>query len=81
VLARRTGQRWPVESAITECKGQVGMDHYEVRGWLGWHHHMTMSFLAHHFLVHLHIQLKKAPALTVARARRLLNTVFTQVPV
>ena len=43
--------RWPVESAIKESKGEVGLDHYEVRGWVGWHHHMTLSFLAHHFLV------------------------------
>jgi len=50
-LVRKSGMRWPVEAAILECKSEVGMDHYEVRGWLGWHHHMTMSLLAHHFLV------------------------------
>ena len=27
------------------------MSDYEVRGWVGWHHHMTMTALAHHFLV------------------------------
>ena len=46
-----SGMRWPVESAIEESKGEVGLDQYEVRGWLGWHHHVTLSFLAHHFLV------------------------------
>jgi len=46
-----SGMRWPVESAIKESKGEVGLDQYEVRGWLGWHHHVTLSFLAHHFLV------------------------------
>jgi SRSO17 transposase len=45
------GMRWPAESAIKEGKGEVGLDHYEVRGWVGWHHHVTMTFLAHHFLV------------------------------
>ncbi len=50
-LVRKSGMRWPVEAAILECKSEVGMDHYEVRGWRGWHHHMTMSLLAHHFLV------------------------------
>ncbi len=49
----RTGMRWPIESAIEECKGVLGMDHYEVRGWVGWHHHLTLTFLAHHFLVRL----------------------------
>jgi len=52
-LVRRSGRRWPVESAIEEGKGEVGLDQYEVRGWVGWHHHTAMSFLAHHFLVRL----------------------------
>jgi len=56
-LVRLSGMRWPVESAIEECKGEVGMDQYEVRGWRGWHHHLTMSFLAHHFLVRLRCRL------------------------
>jgi len=50
-LVRKSGMRWPVEAAILECKSEVGMDHYEVRSWRGWHQHMTMSLLAHHFLV------------------------------
>ncbi len=52
-----SGMRWPVESAILECKSELGMDHYEVRGWVGWHHHLAMTFLAHHFLVRLRLQL------------------------
>ena len=50
-LVWASGMRWPVESAIKESKGEVGLDQYEVRGWLGWHHHTALSFLAHHFLV------------------------------
>jgi SRSO17 transposase len=45
------GRRWPVETMIQQGKEEVGMDHYEVRGWRGWHHHLTMTFLALHFLV------------------------------
>ncbi len=30
---------------------KLGMDHYELRFWRGWHHHMTPVILAHHFLV------------------------------
>ena len=52
-FARLAAGRWPVEHAIKDCKSEVGMDHYEVRGWRGWHHHMTMSLLAQHFLVRL----------------------------
>jgi hypothetical protein len=50
-LVWASGMRWPVESAIKESKGEVGLDQYEVRGWVGWHHHVTLSLLAHHFLV------------------------------
>jgi SRSO17 transposase len=50
-LVRKSGMRWPIEASILECKSEVGMDHYEVRGWVGWHHHMTLTLLAHHFLV------------------------------
>jgi len=50
-FVRLSGMRWPIEAAIRECKDELGMDHYEVRGWRGWHHHLTMTFLAHHFLV------------------------------
>lgn len=60
-LVRRSGLRWPVETAIEEAKGELGLDHYEVRTWQGWHHHMTQTFLAHHFLVRMRLQSKKSP--------------------
>lgn len=60
-LVRVSGLRWPVETAIEEAKGELGMDHYETRTWRGWHHHMTQTLLAHHFLVRLRLQLKKSP--------------------
>ena len=50
-LVWASGMRWPVESAIEESKGEVGLDQYEVRGGVGWHHHTALSLLAHHFLV------------------------------
>ena len=76
-LARLTAWRWPVETTIEECKGELGLDHYEVRGWTGWHHHFTMTMLSHHFLVRVRIRLgHDAPALTVSQARRLLQVVL-----
>lgn len=76
-LARLTAWRWPVESVIEECKDELGLDHYEVRGWVGWHHHTTMTLLAHHFLVRLRVKLgARAPALTVSQVRRLLQVVL-----
>jgi SRSO17 transposase len=44
------GQRPRVEQALAEGKGEVGLSHYEVRSWVGWHHHMTLSLLALWFL-------------------------------
>ena len=73
-LARLTAGRWPIESTFEECKGELGMDHYEVRNWRGWHHHMTMTMLSHHFLVRLRVEMgEAAPALTVSQVRQLLN--------
>ncbi len=46
-LVRVSGLRWPVETALEEAKGEGGMDHYETRTWLGWHHHMTHAILRH----------------------------------
>jgi SRSO17 transposase len=39
-----------VEQAFAMAKGEVGFDHYEVRSWIGWHHHITLSMLALWFL-------------------------------
>jgi SRSO17 transposase len=58
-LTRITGMRWPVETAFEEAKGEVGLDHYETRTWLGWHHHMLQSFLAHLFLMRLRLLFQK----------------------
>ena len=54
-----SGMRWPIETALEEAKGEVGMDHYETRTWRGWHHHMAQTFAAHLFLMRLRLLLKK----------------------
>jgi SRSO17 transposase len=43
--------RWAIEQCFAEAKGEVGMDHYEVRRWDAWHRHVTLCLLAHAFLV------------------------------
>lgn len=42
--------RHVVERAIEQAKGEAGLAHYEVRSWIGWHHHVTFSLLACWFL-------------------------------
>jgi SRSO17 transposase len=54
-LVWASGMRWPIERCFTEGKDELGLDHYECRFWRGWHHHMTLVILAHHFLVRLQV--------------------------
>src|SRR5262249_35832700 len=49
-LARVNGARHRVEELLEEGKGEGGLAHYEVRSWVGWRHHMTVSLLALGFL-------------------------------
>ena len=74
---RLSGLRWPIETIFEEAKGEVGLDHYETRSWLGWHHHMLLVALAHHFLVRLRIRFHdQSPALTLYQVRLLLVSVM-----
>jgi SRSO17 transposase len=49
-LVRAKGGHHQMEQCFEEAKGEVGLGHYEVRSWRGWHHHMTLSLLALWFL-------------------------------
>jgi SRSO17 transposase len=49
-LVRVAGARWAVEEGFEQAKGEVGLDHYEVRKWPGWYRHITLALLAHAFL-------------------------------
>jgi SRSO17 transposase len=45
-VARVAGTRWAVESCFEAAKGEVGLDHYEVRSWTGWYRHITLAMWA-----------------------------------
>jgi SRSO17 transposase len=49
-VVRAQRQRHRIEEVFGAGKGEVGLDHYEVRGWVGWHHHMTLCLVALWFL-------------------------------
>ena len=49
-LVRIAGMRWTIEACFEAAKGEVGLDHYEVRTWTGWHRHITLAMLAHAYL-------------------------------
>jgi SRSO17 transposase len=50
-LVRVRFTRHRIEEALEAGKGEAGLAHYEVRSWVGWHHHMTLSLLALWFLI------------------------------
>jgi SRSO17 transposase len=54
-----SGIRWAIEQCFEETKTELGMDHYEVRKYAGWNHHMLTCILGHFFLWHLKIRLGK----------------------
>jgi SRSO17 transposase len=45
-LVEVAGMRWSVESDFETTKGEVGLDHYEVRSWVGWYRHITLAMWA-----------------------------------
>ena len=48
-MVRAIGGRWHIEEDFENAK-DMGLDHYEVRSWVGWYRHVTLVLLAHAFL-------------------------------
>src|SRR5215218_6858693 len=49
-LVRIAGRRWRVEEAFEQAKGEVGLDHYQVRQHPAWYRHVTLAMVALAFL-------------------------------
>lgn len=49
-LARLARLRWKIELDYRQLKGELGLDNYEGRSWLGWYHHTALVTAAHGFL-------------------------------
>lgn len=47
----RQMQRYWVERAIQNCKDSLGMAQYQVRKWMAWYHHMTLTIMALHYIL------------------------------
>src|SRR5262245_50478823 len=60
-MVKVAGTRWAIEESFESAKGEVGLDHYEVRSWDGWYRHITLAMFAHAYL-------------TVVRARAVART-------
>jgi SRSO17 transposase len=49
-LARLARLRWMIELDYRQLKGELGLDHYEGRSYLGWYHHTALVTTSHAFL-------------------------------
>lgn len=76
-MAHAASARQWVEDCFQRAKGKVGLDHYEVRSWMGWHHHMTLCMLALYFLVREQRRLsRKTPAVTVQQTAEAVGEIL-----
>ncbi|MGW3269604.1 IS701 family transposase [Streptomyces sp. NPDC001056] len=94
-LVKAAGTRWCIEECFQAAKGQVGLDHYQVRHWTAWHRHITLAMLALAFLAALAADARPTrpaqpnrPArttdpidLTVPEIRHLLGALLNPPPV
>lgn len=62
-MVRVAGSRWAIEVALEAAKGEVGLDHYEVRSWTGWYRHITLAMWAHALLTKLRAASRQAEQL------------------
>jgi len=70
-IVRAAGSRWTIEKCFRASKGEVGLDHYEVRSYIGWYRHMTLCLLALAFLNEIQKDFNKIEEKKKARKRNM----------
>jgi hypothetical protein len=66
-------QRYWVERTFDDCRNELGMSDYQIRKWIGWHHHQTLVMLASLFLLKEKIKNSSLhPLMSVRDARMLI---------
>lgn len=78
-LVRTAKARWRVELDYRELKEEIGLDHYEGRHGLGWHHHVTLVTIAFAFLRAEQARLKKTSGVSLPRMRKLLLPILIRL--
>jgi SRSO17 transposase len=80
LLLRVAFQRWSVESCFRQAKEELGLDHYEVRGWRCLHRHFYLTQLSHLFCARMRQKFDAATPsedllehLTTEQVRRAMN--------
>src|ERR1700674_1861772 len=79
-LLRVAFQRWSVENCFRQAKKELGLDHYEVRGWRCLHRHFYLTQLSHLFCARMRQKFDAATPrddplehLTTEQVRRAMN--------
>jgi SRSO17 transposase len=70
-LVRLVKIRWRIERDYQELKDELGLDHYEGRGWTGFHHHGVLCIAAYAFLAAERARLSPPAPLAFLRSARL----------
>ena len=70
-LVRLAKLRWRIERDSQELKDELGLDHFEGRGWLGFHHHGALCIAAYAFLAAERATLSPPEPLSFLRPARL----------
>ena len=78
-LVRMAHARWRIELDYRQLKNELGLDHYEGRHWLGWHHHVTLVSMAYAFLRSEQLRLKKTPGVTLPQVRQRLQALLIRM--
>jgi SRSO17 transposase len=65
-LVQVAGRRWAIEECFEIGKGDCGLDEYEVRGWVGWYRHVTLSLFALAVLTVIRARAAEVPGRTTA---------------
>lgn len=76
-FAQMSYSRYWIERTIQDAKGIAGLADYQLRNWMGWHHHITISLLAMLLILMLTIDMgKRAEFLTVQDAKEILEVIL-----
>jgi len=75
----RQMQRYWIERTFQDSKQEVGMHQYQVRSWTAWYHHIALTMMALHFMLHAQIEhqqdipLLSCPDIKLMLAKTLAN--------
>jgi len=76
-LGKMSCSRYWIERALEDAKGDGGLADYELRGYIGWNHHMGIVFMAMLFLLEMQDEWKlKAPLLTLTDVREIFEVIM-----